>query len=81
MERKVQVRAELEQTRVLALEKNLQAPSPSNMDIMSKRIQQQEEHLEVMVCKMAKMHGYRLSFIKMRTIIFQENWNPEAWNP
>lgn len=52
MEMELQVRKELEQTRqtreVLTLKKYVRAACFSSADIMSKRIQQQEECLEIM---------------------------------
>lgn len=48
---------------------------------MSKRIQQQEEGLEIMAYKMPKMHQCQLLCGKVRTIISQENWDPKEWDP
>ena len=50
------------------------------MDIMSKRIQQQEECLETMAFKMAKMHRHRLLHTKVGTVS-QEKWDPKSCDP
>lgn len=41
---------------------------------------QQEEHVEVITCKMPKMQGHRLFHSNVRTFS-QENWDPKRWDP
>lgn len=61
--------------------KNVRVACSSHGDTMSKRIQQQEEGLEIMACKMPKTHQCRLPCGKVRTIISQENWDPKECDP
>ena len=69
----------MEQTQeALALEKDVQASYSSYIDIMSKRIQKQEEQVGIMACKLAKMYEHRLPHTRVTTIQSQENWDPKS---
>lgn len=64
----------------LALGKDVQAAYSSNTGIMSKIIQKQEEKLEIMASKVAKMYEHRLPHTRVTIIRSQENWGPKSWD-
>ena len=80
-EKELQLSRKLEKTKeILLSERDVQRACSATCDLMSKKIQQ-EGHIVVTACKIAKMQGGRLPHSKVRTVISQQNWDSKRCDP
>lgn len=80
-EKELQLSRKLEKTKeILLLDRAVQRACSATSDLMSKKMQQ-EEHIVVTACKIAKIQGDRLPLSKVRTVISQQNWDSKRCDP